>query len=173
MDWGGVEGSILSVDSSHESVDLLLQVDVFFDISSARNCNLNEDDLVPHFGMFLEESLQRPQSMGDSLDVIQAINSKKHLLASKLLLEVLIELLSLVCLELRMKFLRVNSHRADHGGHESSLVVQSGGRGLQSEEASARRQKVTAVITGVESQEVAVEEALQNRTPDGAALEDF
>ena len=113
------------VYSTHELVDNLSEVLVFFDISTTGDRNLDKDDLANPFGMVVEENLKGVQLLGDTFDVVQTVNTDDELNALELLLELSDPVLDGSFVQALRKLLGIDSYRESADCSKLSLELDT------------------------------------------------
>jgi hypothetical protein len=152
-------------------------------ILSRRNGNLNQHNLTDPFGVFCQEDFKGVKLLGDTLDVIKAVNTDNQFDALELLLECLDTLRNLGLLEPFLEFLRINTDRECTDGDDLALELDRVGRCWQlavgrqrscysSNETSnlqdsrTTAEEVPSIIIGVESDQITVQYTIEDLVTD-------
>ena len=104
--------------------------------------------------MFSKEDLQGVQLLRHTLDIIQTINTDNQLNALELLLQELNTVSCRCLLELPVELLWVDTNWEGSNGHIFTLQLNSVWRSLHLQNPRTRRQEVSRIIVGVETDQV-------------------
>lgn len=154
------------VDPPHQLVHHRPQVLVLLDVAAGGDRHLHEHDLAPPLRVLREEHLERVQLLRHALDVVQAVDAHDELDALEFAPQRGDALLDLGLLQALGELLRVDAYREGADGDELPLELDAVGGGVGLEDARAGAEEVAGVVVGVEADEVAVQEALQELLPD-------
>ena len=143
--------SELTVDTSDELFRHASQVLVLFDVLSRRNGELDEDDLADPFRVLVQESLERVKLLRYTLDVIQSVDTDNDLDALESLFQLSQTFLNGRLLETVDELHGFDTDREGTDVSVSSLEPKTVGHGGKTEDTGARRQEVSSVVVGVET----------------------
>lgn len=108
--------------------------------------------------MLSQKDLEGVQLLGDTLDVVESVNTDDELDALEPLLELLDSLLDRILLERLVELSGLDSDRERADVGVPALDEDSVGHRRQAEDPRAGREEVASVVVGVETNEVAVED---------------
>ena len=144
---------------------------------------MNQHNLADPFRMFCQEDFKSVKLLGDTLDVVKTVNTNNQLDALELLLECLDTLCDLGLLEPLLKLLGINTDRECTDGDNLALEFDCVGccwqlaiesqqpchnldiiSNLQDSRTTA--EEVPSIIIGVESDQVTVQNTVENLVTD-------
>lgn len=119
----------LSVDSSDQLVDDSAEILVFFDVLSGRNGNLDQHNLTDPLRVLGQEDFEGVQLLGNTLDVVETVNTNDQLDALELALKSGNTLHDLGLLESFLELLGVDADGECANGDDLSLKLDRVRRG--------------------------------------------
>jgi hypothetical protein len=114
---------MLAIDFTGHSTQVPLEFLIFFDILTAWDGDLDEDNLVLQLRVIIEECVEALELLGQTFDVVQSVNADNDFYALIPLLEALDTVLNLGLLKSVGEFLRIYTNNELICANETVLVL--------------------------------------------------